>query len=89
MENDCIFCKIIAGDIPADIIYQDDDLLAFNDINPQAPKHFLVIPRQHIKGPVAIGAAEEVIMGKILRKGAELARDQGIEEGFRLVINNG
>jgi histidine triad (HIT) family protein len=89
MDTDCIFCKIVAGDIPADILFQDEDLLAFNDINPQAPKHFLVIPKRHIAGPAAVTAADQGLMGKLMHTAAELAREQGLTDGFRFVINNG
>ena len=89
MESDCIFCKIIAGDIPANILYQDDDVLAFHDINPQAPRHFLVIPKKHIKDPASATSSDQALMGKLFLKGAELARSEGLDDGFRLVINNG
>lgn len=89
MDTNCIFCKIIAGDIPADIVYQDDDLLAFNDINPQAPRHILVIPKKHITGPADISDADEALIGNLMHRGAIIAREQGLEDGFRFVINNG
>lgn len=88
MADDCIFCKIIRGQIPARTLYEDDDLLAFWDINPQAPKHFLVIPKKHISGPAAIAVKDEALIGRILRKGAELAQANGAGQ-FRLVLNNG
>lgn len=88
MADNCIFCKIIKGDIPCKMLYQDDDLMAFWDINPQAPKHFLVIPKKHISGPSGISEQDEKLIGKLLRKGAALAHENGAEE-FRLVMNNG
>lgn len=88
MAADCIFCKIIAGEIPADKLYEDDDILAFRDIDPKAPVHFLVIPKKHIKGPAAVAAEDEQLMGKIMRIGGEIAAKEGIEQ-YRVVLNNG
>ncbi len=89
MSSDCLFCKIGSGAIPANKLYEDDELLAFWDINPQAPKHFLVIPKKHISGPGEITAAEAGLIGNLLAKAGELARREGIGEGFRLVLNHG
>jgi len=88
MSNNCLFCRIAAGEIPADTLYEDNDVMAFWDISPQAPKHFLVIPKQHITGPSALTQADENLIGKVLRVGAELAKSNGAEQ-FRFVINNG
>lgn len=87
--NDCLFCKIIAGDIPADSLYEDDELLAFRDISPQAPHHFLIIPKKHLRGPSSISAEDERLFGKMMRVGARLATDHGIGDGYRVVVNNG
>ena len=87
--DDCVFCKIIAGSIKADILFEDEDILAFKDISPQAPHHFLVIPKHHLSGPAAIGRNEERLFGKMMRIGAELAKSQGIGDDFRVVLNNG
>ncbi len=89
MNEHCLFCKIIAGQIPATTIYEDDDLVAFHDISPQAPIHFLVIPKKHIIGPAFIGAGDEQLIGKMVRIGGQLAMELGLTEGFRLVFNNG
>ena len=86
--TDCIFCKIAAGEIPAGKLYEDDEILAFWDLNPQAPKHFLVVPRRHLAGPAAAQAADDELIGKVLRAGARLAAENGIEH-FRFVVNNG
>ncbi len=86
--SDCIFCKIAAGDIPANKLYEDDDLLAFWDLSPQAPKHFLVITKKHLAGPDDVGEADDQLIGRVLRTGAHLAVENGIEQ-FRFVINNG
>jgi len=88
MASDCLFCKIAAGEIPAEKLYEDDEILAFRDIAPQAPVHFLVIPKKHIAGPADVGAEDEALMGRILRVGAQVARQEGVEH-FRVVFNNG
>lgn len=89
MSEHCLFCKIIKGQIPANKLYEDDDLLAFHDISPQAPVHFLIIPKKHIVGPAFIEAEDELLIGKMLRTGARLAAELGLVDGFRLVFNNG
>ena len=88
---DCIFCRIAAGEIPATIVKQDGDLVAFRDVNPQAPTHVLVIPRQHIKSVAEADNPEgEAMLGKLLRFGAQIARELGLEQsGYRLVLNTG
>ena len=89
MSQACIFCKIIAGDIPAKLLYEDDNILAFNDISPVAPTHILVIPKKHIIGPAALTETDQALMGKLLKVGTDLAAQAGLEDGFRLVLNNG
>lgn len=88
MADNCLFCKIIAKLIPADLLYEDDEVLAFRDIMPQAPVHFLVIPKKHLAGPAAMTAEDERLMGKLMRVGAKVAQAEKIEH-FRLVFNNG
>ncbi|PIE58785.1 MAG: histidine triad nucleotide-binding protein [Desulfobulbus propionicus] len=88
MSADCLFCKIITGDIPADKLYEDDEVLAFRDIAPQAPIHFLVIPKKHIKGPADVMEGDEKVIGKLMRIGTQVAKQEGIEQ-FRVVYNNG
>lgn len=88
MADNCIFCKIIRGEIPAAKLFEDDELLAFRDINPAAPLHFLVIPKKHISGPAAVTAEDEQLIGRMLRVGGEIAKKEGIED-FRVVFNNG
>ena len=87
--SDCIFCKIIAGEIPSKKLYEDDDVLAFWDISPQAPVHFLVVPKKHISMPVDIGETDDKVMGKVLRIGAHIAKEQGVGDNYRVVFNNG
>lgn len=88
MSDNCLFCKIIQGEIPSDKLYEDDDVYAFRDIAPQAPVHFLVIPKKHISGPVAVTQEDEQVMGKVVRIAGKIAQDEGIEH-YRLVFNNG
>ena len=88
MPDNCLFCKIIRGEIPAAKLYEDDDILAFRDIAPQAPTHFLVIPKKHLSGPAAVAAEDEQVVGKMMRVGSEIAQKEGIPH-FRVVFNNG
>ena len=84
----CLFCRIVAGEIPGSIVYQDDDLVAFNDINPQAPMHVLIVPRKHIPTTSDISEADEALVGKLVRRAAAIAAERGYaEEGYRTVFN--
>ena len=86
---DCIFCKIVAGDIPSTKVYEDDTVLAFRDINPQAPTHILVIPKEHIaNGAADITADNAAVVGHIFEIIAKLAKEEGLSN-FRVVTNNG
>lgn len=88
MSDNCLFCKIINGEIPSDKLYEDEDVFAFRDIAPQAPVHFLVIPKKHISGPAEVASDDEQVMGKVIRIADKLAHDEGIQQ-YRLVFNNG
>ena len=89
-KQDCIFCKIVAGEIPATKIYEDERAVAFRDINPQAPTHALVIPRTHVASLNDATKFDESLLGHLLRVAARVANDEGhAEEGFRTVINTG
>ncbi|MBU0728257.1 MAG: histidine triad nucleotide-binding protein [Proteobacteria bacterium] len=88
MSDNCLFCKIVKGEIPSRKIYEDDAVYAFWDINPEAPKHFLVIPKKHLTGPSDVAAQDETLAGKLISTGARLAHENGIDN-FRLVMNNG
>lgn len=88
MTTDCLFCKIAAGDIPAEKLYEDEQFLAFRDIAPQAPVHFLVIPKKHIQDPASVGSEDEALIGRMMRIGAQVAKENSITD-FRLVFNNG
>ena len=87
--NDCLFCKIVAGKIPAKVVYEDEDILAFNDINPLRAVHVLVIPKKHISSLATASAEDVLILGKILAKANEIAVSQGSPDGFRVIINTG
>ena len=88
--DDCIFCKIVAGQIPADVVFQDDDLLVIRDINPQAPLHVLVIPRKHLADYGAASPEDEPLLGKLARRAAAVAGDSGYAgSGYRTVVNAG
>ena len=88
--NDCIFCKIINGEIPSKKIYEDDKLFAFHDINPVSPVHFLLIPKKHIKSLLELEAEDYALAGRLLGKAGELANELGCKEkGARFVVNAG
>ena len=87
---DCVFCQIIAGKIPSEILYQDEEVIAFRDINPVAPTHLLIVSKKHIPSLAHMSEAETPIIGKMAGVANQLAREQGVaESGYRLVINCG
>ena len=89
-EQNCLFCRIVAGEIPAQVIYEDEDCLAFRDINPQAPLHALVIPRRHIESLSAAEESDAALLGHLLRVAARIAHEEGVAgSGYRTVINTG
>ena len=86
--TDCLFCKLLAGQIPATIVYEDERVVAFRDINPQAPTHLLVIPRRHIATLNDLGPDDDDIVGELVRRAAAIAREQGhAARGYRVVFN--
>ena len=86
--SNCLFCKIIAGEIPGTFVHQDDQLVVLKDINPQAPMHMLVIPRKHIASLNDLESADEALVGSMLRRAAALAREHGYDQrGYRTVFN--
>lgn len=87
--SDCIFCKIVEGKIPAQKVYEDDDIIAFKDLYPQRPVHVLVIPKKHIASLATATAEDALVLGKILAKSNEIAVAQGSPNGFRAIINTG
>lgn len=87
-QHDCIFCKIVAGDIPSTRVFQDDECIAFHDLNPQAPTHILIIPRDHVDSLDKAGEAHKATLGHLLLAAADIARDLGFaDNGYRIVIN--
>jgi histidine triad (HIT) family protein len=88
MSSDCLFCKIVAGAIPATTIHEDEDVIVINDINPQAPLHALVIPRRHIATLNALTREDDALVGAMHRAAAQVARDKGFaDRGYRTVFN--
>ena len=87
--SNCLFCRIVAGEIPAQRLYEDDEVLAFADIHPQAPVHLLVIPKRHLAS-MADAAIEDVpLLGKLMVSATKVAADHGLVNGFRVVVNSG
>jgi len=86
---DCIFCRIVRGEIRSNKVYEDEDLFAFHDARPQAPVHFLIVPREHVATLYDAGMAQHRALGKMLALAGELARQEGATEGFRAIINTG
>jgi len=87
--SECLFCKIIAGEIPSETVYEDEQLVVFRDINPKAEVHLLVIPRQHIASLNEVTAEQDALLAHMLRIMPQLAEAQGLEDGFRAIINTG
>ena len=89
-DPSCLFCRIAAGEIPAEVLYQDADVTAFRDVNPQAPFHALLIPRRHVPTLDALGQEDRELVGRLVLEAIRLAREQGLSEGgYRLVWNCG
>ena len=90
MVQDCLFCKIVAGEIPSEQVYADDLVIAFHDISPQAPTHILVIPRKHISDMNEASAEDQVLLGHMMLRAREIADEAGlVESGYRLALNTG
>jgi len=90
MAEECLFCRIVAGELPSDIVYQDEDFLAFRDIEPQAPKHIIIIPKTHITSLAVLTRQQEGLIGRFIMLAKKLAEEEGIaESGYRLAINCG
>ena len=86
--SDCLFCKILAGDVPAELVYESNEAIAFRDINPQAPSHVLIIPRQHIETINDLGPGDAALIGNLFLVAQQVAKDEGIaENGYRVVMN--
>ena len=90
MANDCIFCRIISGDIPSETVYRDDDIVAFRDVHPVAPTHILIVPRRHITDVNELRDGDADLIGRIVLVARRLAKEEGIaDSGYRLAINCG
>jgi histidine triad (HIT) family protein len=87
--EDCVFCKIIRGEIPSRMIYEDDEILAFHDINPVAPVHFMLIPKEHVESLQHVQDRHQMVLGKMMVLAGRLAREQGSSDGFRAIVNTG
>jgi histidine triad (HIT) family protein len=87
--TDCIFCKIVAGELPSKRVYEDEDVFVFHDIHPFARVHFMIIPKAHITSLAECGPEHEKILGKILLLAPKLAKEQGLQSGFKTLINTG
>jgi histidine triad (HIT) family protein len=88
-DADCLFCKIVTGDIPADVVHETDTTLAFRDLEPQAPTHVLVVPRTHQPDAAALAAAEPGVLVDLVNAAAAVAAQEGLGDGYRLVLNTG
>lgn len=88
-DSNCLFCRIASGDIPCKKVYEDEDVLAFHDINPRAPVHFLIIPKKHIQSLAHAQPDDVALLGKMLSLTSALAKQEGCENGFRTIINTG
>ena len=88
-DPDCLFCRIVAGEIPSDLVHQDDDVIAFRDIAPRAPTHVLVIPRRHIADAHSLTDADAPVLAKLFAAVRKVAEDAGLERGYRVVTNVG
>ena len=87
--SDCLFCKIVAGEIPSNKVYEDDEILAFNDVAPQAPVHFLIVPKKHMASLDDTTDEDAALLAHIMLKIKDIAKDLGLENGYRVVINTG
>lgn len=86
---DCIFCKIIKGEIPSSKVYEDEEFIVIKDVNPQAPVHLLAIPKEHFASVAELNDERAVVVGKMVKKLAEIAGDNGLDDGFRIITNKG
>lgn len=89
MTEDCVFCRIVAGEIPGKRVYEDGEMLAFRDINPQAPVHLLLIPKEHIPSLAAVEDGHAPLLVRMMLRLRDLAREEGLDGGFRVVNNCG
>ena len=88
-DPNCLFCRIVRGEIPSKKVHEDEDVFAFRDVRPQAPVHFLIVPKEHVATLYDAGMAQHRALGKMLALAGELARKEGATDGFRSIINTG
>ena len=88
MEN-CVFCKIAMGELPSRKLYEDDEVLAFYDIHAQAPVHFMLIPKEHVVSLIQVNDSHQQVLGKMMVLASKLAKEQGLTDGFRVIVNSG
>jgi histidine triad (HIT) family protein len=88
-DAECVFCKIVAGDIPGDLVHESDTTVAFRDLDPQAPTHILVVPRTHQPNAAALAAAEPGVLVDLVKAAAAVAEQEGLGDGYRMVLNTG
>ncbi len=88
-DPNCVFCKIVRGEIPSRKVFEDDDVLAFHDIRPQAPVHFMLIPKRHVASLYELAPDDAAVMGRIMVMAGKLARELGATDGFRTIVNTG
>ena len=86
---DCLFCRIVAGEVPGDVVLETPRVLAFRDVNPQAPTHVLVVPRDHHPTAAALASADPAYLGEVLAAATQVAEQEGLDGGYRLVVNTG
>ena len=89
MSQDCIFCRIVRGEIPSRKVHEDDDMIVFHDINPSAAVHFLIVPKVHVENLYDADLSHQAVLGRMLGMAGQLARSQGLDDGFRTIINTG
>jgi histidine triad (HIT) family protein len=87
--SDCLFCKIVAGEIPADVVYEDEQMMVFKDIAPKAAVHLLAVPRLHIESLDGLKESHDALIAYMMRKLSDIAKQQGLDTGFRAIINTG
>lgn len=88
--SDCVFCQIVAGKIPSEKLFEDEEIIAFRDISPKAPSHILVVPKKHLSSLASVGRADESLLGRLMIAAKRVAEDEGLaSKGFRVVVNSG
>jgi len=88
-DPNCVFCRIVRGELPSRKVYEDDDIFAFHDIHPIAPVHFMIVPKVHIPSLAECDLRQQSLLGRMLAMAPQLAREQGLNDGFRTIINTG